>query len=101
MIGRMKEYVTVQSKSTTSDGQGGKTVSWATLASEWAEATQLSYSRALSAAGVKFTVAVQFKMRYDSANVLSGDHQIVWDGNTYIVHSVVENNDLLTVLAYR
>ena len=101
MIGRMKEYITVQVKSTTSDGQGGATVSWATLASEWAEATMLSQSRTLSEAGVKFRTAVQFKMRYCADHILSGDHQIVWDGNKYTIHSVVKNNDMLTVLAYR
>ena len=101
MIGRMKEYITVQVKSTASDGQGGGDVSWATLASEWAEATMLSQSRTLSEAGVKFRTAVQFKMRYDSDNILTTDHRIVWDSNYYTVHSVVENSDMLTVLAYR
>ena len=101
MIGRMKEYITVQVKSTTSDGQGGATVSWATLASEWAEATMLSQSRTLSEAGVKFRTAVRFRMRYCADHILTTDHQIVWDGNTYTIHSVVENSDMLDVLAYR
>lgn len=101
MIGRMDEYITVQVKSTTSDGQGGATVSWATLASEWAEVTELSYSRALSSAGIKFTAAIQLKMRYCADHILSGDHQIVRDGNIYTIHSVVKNNNRLIVLAYR
>ena len=101
MIGRMKEYITVQVKSTTSDGQGGATVSWATLASEWAEATMLSQSRTLSEAGVKFRTAVQFKKRYNSDYIMTTDHQIVWNGDEYTIHSVVKNNDRLIVLAYR
>ena len=101
MIGRMKEYITVQTKSTTSDGQGGATVSWATLASEWAEATMLSQSRTLSEAGVKFRTAVRFRMRYCADHILTTDHQIVWDGNTYTIHSVVKNSDILDVLTYR
>ena len=76
-------------------------MSWATLASEWAEATMLSQSRTLSEAGVKFRTAVQFKKRYNSDYIMTTDHQIVWDGNTYTIHSVVENSDMLTVLAYR
>lgn len=101
MIGKMKEYVTVQVGSTADDGQGGGVVTWSTLSGEWAEATMLSYSRVLSEAGVKFRIAVEFKMRYCSTHILSGEHRIVWNGDPYTVHSVVNNNDKLTVLAYR
>lgn len=100
-IGSMKEYITIQVATPVSDGQGGNTVTWATLASEWAKATQLSYDRGLSEGGVRFTVAVRFDMRYCSTHLVGGEHQIVWDGNTYTIHSVVENDDRMTVIAYR
>lgn len=101
MIGLMKEYVTVQVGTSVADGQGGNVVSWATLASEWAEATQLSHDRGLSESGINFTTAVRFRMRYCGTHLIGGQHQIVWDSNTYVIHSVVENNDMLTIIAYR
>ncbi len=101
MIGLMKEYVTVQVGTSVADGQGGNVVSWATLASEWAEAIMLSHDRGLSESGINFTTAVKFNMRYCGTHLIGGQHQIVWNSNTYTIHSVVTNDDFTTVIAYR
>ena len=101
-IGEMKYTISIQSQSAVSDGQGGSTSTWATIASEWVKATQLSYSRALLDAGVLFTVAYQFDMRKPDAYTLIGTHRIVFNAVNYTIHSVVENPDgWLKIIAYK
>lgn len=99
----MKEYIAIQTQSATDDGQGGSSsVSWSTVASEWAKATVLSYSRTLLDGGIIFSEAVQFEMRErGDTYTLSGEYAILWNSVRYTIHSVVSNSDRTTVLAYR
>ena len=100
-IGKMREYVTIQSATRTSDGQGGWTSTWATLTQQWARVEVLSQSRTLDQSGVKYSTAVKFTMRIGDYNVTT-EHQIVW-GDTYTIHSVVrdEKNNFIIVTAYK
>lgn len=106
-IGSRRHYITVESATRTSDGQGGWTSAWATLASEWVRAVPLSMSRVLDQGGMKYTKAVEFTMRRRDDTptdlyTLSGEHRINWDGTYYTIHSVVANErgDDLIILAY-
>lgn len=100
--GSMKEEISIQSQTAVSDGQGGSTVTWSTIASEWAKVTQLSYSRSLSEGGIQFVAAYNFEMRKrGDTYTLSGVNRIVWNSVNYTVHSTVENKDRIIILAYR
>jgi len=102
IIGQMKDTISIELQSSVSDGQGGSTSTWSTIASEWAKATQLSYSRALLDAGVNFTVAYQFDIRRrGDTYVLAGTHRILFESSYYTIHSVVENDDWLKIIAYK
>ena len=97
----MKEEISIQAQAAVSDGQGGGLPTWATIASEWAKVTQLDYFRSLLLGGIVFTAAYQFDLRKrGDTYILAGVHRIVWNGANYTIHSVVDNNDRLTVIAY-
>jgi head-tail adaptor len=105
--GSLRNYVAIQAATRTSDGQGGWTVTWATVVSEWASAKPLSMSRALDQSGIKYKSAVEFGMRKRDDTpadlyTLTGEHRIVWNSQNYTIHSVVPNEVLseLKILAY-
>jgi hypothetical protein len=107
LSGKMRNYVAIQSTTRTSDGQGGWTSVWATIASEWMSAKPLTMSRALDQGGIKYKSAVEFEGRFRDDTPtdlykLTGEHRIVWNGENYTIHSVVSDEKQLFVkiLAY-
>lgn len=66
-IGSLRERLTIQYKSTTSDGQGGRSVSWNnTLAVVWARMTALSGRELLQAGAIGSTVVYRAVIRVRS-----------------------------------
>jgi len=102
-IGKMKDTIDIQLDTPVSDGQGGFTSTWSTIASEWTKATQLSYSRALSDSMVQFNTAYQFDIRKrGDTYILAGTHRILFKSFYYTIHSVVEGPEgWLKILAYK
>ena len=105
--GQLRNYVTIEVATRTSDGQGGWTLTWATLTNEWMKATPTVMSRTLDEGGVKYRLAVEFLGRYRDDTPtdlykLTGAHRIVWNGENYTIHSVVPNELLseVKILAY-
>ena len=102
-IGEMKHTIEIQLDTPVSDGQGGFTSAWSTIASEWAKATQLSYSRALLDSGVQFNTAYQFDIRKrGDTYILAGTHRILFNTVYYTIHSVIEVKEgWLKIIAYK
>ena len=102
-IGEMKHTIEIQLDTPVSDGQGGFTSAWSTIASEWAKTTQLSYSRALLDSGVQFNTAYQFDIRKrGDTYILAGTHRIKFNDVYYTIHSVVEGPEgWLKITAYK
>jgi SPP1 family predicted phage head-tail adaptor len=100
--GKYRNYCVVQSATRTSDAQGGYTVEWTTLFSEWFRATPLSQSRTLDDGGVKYRKAIQFDCRYRSDYNDYTQYRIVWNSEAYTVNSCVPDERLryLIIIAY-
>lgn len=97
----MKEQIVIQSRTATSDSQGGYTAAWATLATEWAKVTEVSYDRIMLDSGVKFTKICQFEMRErGDTYTMGGEYRIYWNSQYFTVYSVVTNARRTTILAY-
>jgi hypothetical protein len=100
-IGSLKDWISIQQEVAVSDGQGGNTSTFTTVASEWCRATQLSYSRTLSDAGVIFNKAFKFVMRErGDTYTLDGSFRIVFNTANYTIHSIVVNKGWTEILAY-
>lgn len=84
--GKMRDYVTYQEATQTSDGEGGYTKTWASVKQIWAQITPMKDTRLLEAASVKFVGAFMFRMRYDTELQPSG--RFTYEGVTYTIHSV-------------
>ena len=99
--GRMTEQIAIQSRTATGDGQGGYTSVWATIATEWAQVTEISYDRIMDTGGVKFNKVCEFQLRKrGDTYALTGAHRIYWGSEAYTIYSTIENDDRVTVLAY-
>ena len=99
--GKMKEEIVIQSRTAAADGQGGYTSTWATLATEWAKVTEVSYDRVLLDSGVKFTKVCQFEIRErGDTYTMGGEYRIYWNSQYFTVYSVVTNDNRTTILAY-
>lgn len=99
--GQMTEQIVIQGRTATSDNQGGYTATWATLATEWAKVTEVSYDRIMLDSGVKFTKVCQFDMRErGDTYTMGGEYRIYWNSQYFTVYSVVTNLRRTVILAY-
>lgn len=62
--GSLKERITIQQKTTTADGQGGRSTAWGTLATVWASVVPLTMGEKLQAAAIGSTLAYTVTVRY-------------------------------------
>lgn len=101
LIGKRRNYLTIQVATRTADGQGGYVTTWTDTYYDWGRAVYLNGSKTLDGAGVKYKKAVEFTIRYRDYD-LSEAHRIKWGDDYFTIHSVLpsEKNDDLKVLAY-
>jgi len=100
--GRRKYYITIQSATRTSDGQGGWTIAWVDDDNDWAKAVTQSQSRSLDNGGINYNKAAEFTVRSRTDFVITTDMRIVWDSENYTIHSIVPSDrlDELKIIAY-
>jgi head-tail adaptor len=101
-IGKHREEIQIQTRTATADGQGGGyPITWATIATEWAKVTEVSYDRILLDGGVKFNRVCEFQMRErGDTYTMGGVFRIYWNSQNFTVYSVVTNLGFTTMLAY-
>ena len=100
-IGQLTEQIVLQQGTATTDGQGGYTTAWSTLATEWAKVTEVSYDRLMLDSGVKFEKVCQFDIRErGDTYTMGGEYRISWNSQVFTVYSVVTNYGMTTILAY-
>ena len=100
-IGMMKQRVTIQYYSLTSDGMGGNTRTWNTLGTVWANVMPLSGSEALEVGGLKGNTKYKIRTRYRDDFVSAGynkdtyDHllRLLYDGKTLNVEYAINASE--------
>ena len=85
--GRLKELVSIQRETRTSNGQGGYTTSWSEVAKVRAEIIGLSGDEAL-AAGVERSVQ-QWRVTIRRRSDISPKNRIQWGGQLLDVRSAI------------
>lgn len=97
----LSERVTIQQPTQTDDGYGGKLVTWEELATVFAQvepifstaqSEQLVADQMTAYAGYRVTVRV----RTDVTAAM----QIIWKTHTLQIHSLHEQGEVLSILAY-
>jgi len=102
VIGSLRHYITIQTPTRTSDGQGGYTTTWTDSYEEWAGVKFLSGSRVLDSGGVRYRRAVEILVRENNLYELTPENRISWNGEYWTIHSVLpsEKLNMLKVLCY-
>jgi SPP1 family predicted phage head-tail adaptor len=83
----LKDRLTLQQPTYSPDGQGGFPTSWSDYGEVWCQANPNSGSRELEQAAVKFGQPIRFIIRVQNIP-LAQDWRIVYNGKTYLIHSV-------------
>lgn len=98
--GRMDRRVIIQSLTETTDSFGQLVQSWSTLATVWAEKTDLKGREYFAAAQVNAEITTRFRMRYRS-DVTPLNRLVTADSREYDILSVAETGrrDGLEIMA--
>jgi len=89
-VDELDQRITFQRQTLTSDGQGGATKSWATLATVWALARARSGTEVAKMARVEATALYLFVVRY-RADLRESD-RIVWGGVNFNIRAINGNS---------
>ena len=93
-IGRRREYIQLQERSSSSDGIGGQVVSWATVARSWASVVPLDRNDQESIRAGQETVehSFHFDMRYRWNTRPTPKMRILWRDRTLEIRTVVDDD---------
>jgi SPP1 family predicted phage head-tail adaptor len=93
-IGRRRDRVQIQSRTTASDGIGGQTVTWATVATTWAQIVPLDGRDQEAVEGGQLTVshAYHFDLRYRHGTRPAPTMRLVWRSRTFEIRTVVDDD---------
>lgn len=81
MIGALRHRVTVQRNTTSSDGKGGQTASWGTLATVWASVEPSTPKEDQQAGAMTGTLRYRVRLRLESVTPQAKD-RVLWDSKT-------------------
>jgi len=89
-IGELTERVVIQTSTTSPDAYGGRSDSWGTLATVWANVRPLSGQEALVAAGVKPEALTRYEVTIRYRSDVTPLMRLSWGSRTLWIESVTE-----------
>lgn len=94
IIGRLDQRITLQRKSSASDGMGGYDETWSDLDTVWAEVRPLSSREVWDAmrisAETRFRARIRWREDANGAPYYTSADRVTWKGRTYGIERVVE-----------
>jgi len=87
--GKMNREIVIQRKTSTQDGEGGSSDTWATLYSCWCEIKPFSAQTLVKGQNVIYETKKIFKTRYEEAPLASTDDRILYNSNYYDIQSII------------
>lgn len=86
--GQLDQRVTVERNTTTTDGWGGVTTTWAPLFTCWAAVEPLTGREFLSAQAAQSEVTARIRMRYRPG--VTAQDRVIHEGTTYGIESLID-----------
>jgi SPP1 family predicted phage head-tail adaptor len=86
--GRLRHRVTLQSKSASRDTYGGETITWADLATVWADCSPLSGREYLAARAEVAETLIKIRIRWRAD--VSTTTRAVWEGRAYDIEAALD-----------
>ena len=94
MIGKLRNRITFNTKTSASDGAGGFVNTLVPYYTCWAEMVTNSNSRTNIAGKDSINDGVLFRIRYTSSKTFSNSLVITWKSRTYMINSIINELDL-------
>lgn len=91
--GKLRERVTIQSKSVTRDGFGAEVVAWANVATMWADVRSTDGSKSVESAVDQVVATITHSVLVRHRDGLSPAMRVVWRGKYLHVLSIVEGDN--------
>lgn len=89
--GKLRERITIQSETSTSDGGGGYTVGWSNVATVWAQVKPQRGNEALEAMQMRDTQLYDVIIRYRT-DVLP-KNRITWNNRIFNIRAVMNKDE--------
>lgn len=84
--GKLRDRITIQEKTETTDDYGGVTTAWADLTSVWAERYELRGDELLQSMQLAEQITTKWRTRYNSS--INSECRVKWGGGYYEIKSV-------------
>jgi SPP1 family predicted phage head-tail adaptor len=97
-----RDYVELQTRSTTSDGMGGSVDEWSSAGNFWCKVTPLSANQRLYAKRLEENITHKIVTRYRSDLTVGIEQRILWRGRLFQIQSVIdieERRQFLEIMA--
>jgi SPP1 family predicted phage head-tail adaptor len=98
MISRLKNRITFQSKIEESDGAGGQILTDVDYYTCWAEIFRENQNKTNIAGKDSLSDSIVFRIRDAESISISNDLTIAYDGNIYLISSVIDEMDMKNYL---
>jgi SPP1 family predicted phage head-tail adaptor len=98
MISRLKNRITFQSKISESDGAGGEVLTDVDYYTCWAEIFRENQNKTNIAGKDSLSDSIVFRIRDAQSISISNDLTIAYDGNIYLISSVIDEMDMKNYL---
>jgi SPP1 family predicted phage head-tail adaptor len=86
MIGKLDQRVTIQTRTAASDGGGGTTYAWATVATVWAHAKPRVARETMQEGRINASQVITFTIRN---RAIDETQRLVWRGEAYNIRAVM------------
>jgi SPP1 family predicted phage head-tail adaptor len=98
MISNLKNRITFQSKVSVSDGAGGEVLTDVDYYTCWAEIFRENQNKTNIAGKDSLSDSIVFRIRDANSISISNDLTIAYDGNIYLISSVIDEMDMKNYL---
>lgn len=96
----LKERVRIEYLSATNDGYGGKTQSWTTLATVFAQVEPIFSAQSERDVADQRSANAGYRVRIRLRTDIAASMRLIWKTHTLLIHSIHEQEDLLSMLTY-
>jgi SPP1 family predicted phage head-tail adaptor len=94
MIGKLRNRITFNSKTSVSDSAGGFVNTLVPYYTCWAEMVSNSNSKTNITGRDSLNDAITFRIRYTSGKTFNNALVITWKSRTYMINSIINESDL-------
>lgn len=102
-ISKMRDRITFEQSTGTSDGMGGATITWSTYLETWADVQEARGNRELRFGQIAYNIPYEITLRFRNGDSLEplNSFRILYNGTYLTIHSIIDKHEsIIKILAY-